>query len=251
MRSFREKVLKGEFAAGIWNNLDSSVVTEIIGLCGYDWVLLDTEHRPSTTGGLLHQMQSLSGSITVPIVRVPWLDRVAVKLALDIGAAGIMVPCIDTVEQACEAVSFMRYAPQGVRGVGAGTRASAYGFNFQQYFENSSKELLTVVQIETQLGVNNVRQIAEVDGVDVVFVGPVDLSVSIGMLKRFADSKFMDILAAVAHDVRIVGKAAGILLPGLELLPDVQKMGYSFVAVSSDIGAMTMQLKAIIQSMRT
>ena len=132
MFDIRERVLKGEFVAGTWCSLGSPAAAEITALCGFDWVLLDAEHAPSTTAGIMSQMQAVSRFATAPIVRVPWLDRVAVKWSLDIGAAGIMVPYVETVEQAREAVSFMRYAPEGVRGVAGATRASV-GFGALQY----------------------------------------------------------------------------------------------------------------------
>jgi 2-keto-3-deoxy-L-rhamnonate aldolase RhmA len=172
MFDIRERVLRGDFVAGTWCSLPAAA--EITGLCGFDWALLDSEHAPTTTAGLMAQMQALSRFLTAPIVRIPWLDRVAIKWSLDIGAAGIMVPYVETEEQAREAVSFMRYAPEGVRGVAGATRASDFGFGFKDYFAESNKRLLTVAQMETQLAVDNSRAIAAVDGVDVLFVGPMD-----------------------------------------------------------------------------
>ncbi len=250
MFDIRERVLKGEFVAGTWCSLGSPAAAEITALCGFDWVLLDAEHAPSTTAGIMGQMQAVSRFATAPVVRIPWLDRVAIKWSLDIGAAGIMVPYVETVEQAREAVSFMRYAPEGVRGVAGATRASAFGFEFPQYFAEANRRLLTVAQMETRLAVDNSRAIAAVDGVDVLFVGPMDLSTSLGMPKRFADPAFMEVLGIVADNARAEGKACGILLPNADLIPRFKEMGYTFVAVSSDVNVLSRHLKDIERALR-
>lgn len=245
MFDIRKRVLNGEFVAGTWSSLGSPAAAEITALCGFDWVLLDAEHAPSSTAGIMGQMQAISRLQTAPIVRIPWLDRVAIKWNLDIGAAGIMVPYVETVEQAKEAVSFMRYAPHGVRGVAGATRASDYGFDFSRYFAEANQRVLTIVQMETRLAVENSRAIAAVDGVDVLFVGPMDLSTSLDMPKRFADLKFMEILQLISDNAHAEGKACGILLPNVDLLPRFKEMGYTFVAVSSDVNVLTRHLKEI------
>lgn len=249
MFDIRQRVLNGEFVAGTWCSLGSPAAAEITALCGFDWVLLDAEHAPSSTAGIMGQMQAISRLSTAPIVRIPWLDRVAVKWNLDIGAAGIMVPYVETVEQAREAVSFMRYAPEGVRGVAGATRASDYGFDFPQYFAEANQRMLTIAQMETRLAVDNSRAIAAVDGIDVLFVGPMDLSTSLGMHKRFADPAFMEILQLVSDNARAEGKACGILLPNVDLVPRFKEMGYTFVAVSSDVNVLTKNFKDIARAL--
>lgn len=250
MNSFKEKIRKGDVVLGIFNNIDSSIITEIIGLCQFDWILLDTEHRPSSSLEILHQLQSLKDTSCVPIVRVPWLDRVPVKVMLDAGASGLMFPSIDTREQAEEAVSYMRYAPQGVRGVSAGTRACRYGLDFPSYFRSSNEDLLGIMQIETQSGIDNIGEIARTDGVDVVFVGPMDLSTSINMPKRFEDEKFIEILKYIAAETKKAGKSAGIQIPNLGLLDTVMSFGYTFIAISSDVSALTGCLKESLSKAR-
>lgn len=250
MSSFKEKIMSGRPSLGIWNNIDSSVISEIIGLFDFDWVLLDTEHRPSTTQNLLNQLQSLSNSKTTPIIRVPWLDRVPVKLALDIGVNAVMFPSIDTKEQAEQAVSFMKYAPEGVRGVTGASRACAYGLDFPRYFKDSNDDVLTIIQVETQKAVDNVRDLASVQGVDVVFVGPMDLSTAINKPNRFEDESFVGILRNVAQEVRAQNKIAGIQIPNYGYAKLVKELGYTFIAVSSDTNAFTYGLKTFCQKTR-
>ena len=239
MYDIRQRILKGEFVTGTWFSLGSPVAAEIAGLCGFDWALLDAEHAPSTTAGIMAQMQALSRFRTAPIVRVPWLDRVHMKWALDIGCAGIMVPYIETVAQAEEALAYMRYAPQGNRGVGAGTRASNYGFDWPAYAAEANSRLVTIAQMETRLAVDNSRAIAALEGIDVLFVGPMDLSTSLNMPQRFADPAFMAVLEEVAANARAAGKASGILLPDAQLVPALRELGYTFIAVSSDINMLS------------
>lgn len=249
MYDIRQRVLSGDFVAGTWLSLASPVAAEIAGLCGFDWALLDAEHAPSTTASIMAQMQSMGRFRTAPIVRVPWLDRVHMKWALDIGCAGIMVPYIETVEQAQEALAFMRYAPQGTRGVGAGTRASDYGYNWSEYSAKANEKLLTIAQMETQLAVDNSKAIAALDGIDVLFVGPMDLSTSLNMPGRFTDPAFMKVLQDIADNARTAKKAAGILLPNVQLVPALRQIGYTFIAVSSDINMVAQGFKQLQQQM--
>ena len=158
------------------------------------------------------------------------------KRALDLGAAGIMVPYIQTATEAQNAVRYLRYPPEGLRGAAASPRATGYGANFETYFSEANHNLLSVHQIETARAIENLQDIAAVDGVDVLFVGPLDLSISVGMPKRFDDPEFRQLLSKVAHSARQAGKAAGILLPSAELIDLVHGIGFTFVAVGSDGG---------------
>lgn len=250
MRYIRERVLQQEPVSGIWCGLASSVSAEMIGLCGYDWVLLDQEHSPSTGFSLLGQMQALGASQTAPIVRVPWLDRIYSKNALDLGAAGIMFPNIDTPGLAKEAVSHLRYPPHGIRGVGGSTRCSGYGFSFGTYFPTAADNLLCVVQIENGQAVENCEAIAAVDGVDVLFVGPMDLGAAVEMPERFNDVHFTALVRRVADAARNENKAAGILLADAALVPFVAEMGYTFVALGQDVSVLAKGLKSNLQTLR-
>ncbi|MDR2077297.1 MAG: 2,4-dihydroxyhept-2-ene-1,7-dioic acid aldolase [Desulfovibrio sp.] len=251
MYYIRERVLAGEFMAGTWCSLGSAIAAEIVGLAGYDWVLLDSEHAPSTAPGLMAQMQALSRFAAAPIVRIPWLDQVYIKWALDLGASGIMVPYVETEEQAACAVSCMRYSPQGIRGLGTATRASDYGYAFPDYFSRANAELLTVVQIETLRAVDNAAAIAAVNGVGVLFVGPMDLSNNGKMPGKFSDPRFMDMLEGIAAAARGQGKACGILLPEAGLVPSLREIGYTFIAVGSDSGLLTRHFRENLALMRS
>lgn len=249
MYYIRKRVAAGEFVAGTWCSLASPAICEMVGETGYDWMLIDMEHAPGTPVSLLQQLQAIRGFSLAPIVRVPSLDRAYVKWALDLGASGIMYPCIDTAEQAAEAVAFMRYDPRGVRGVSGAARCAGYGRRFSAYVAEADENLLTVVQIESALAVENCEAIARTDGVDVLFVGPMDLSTNLGLPGRFGDQRFMDVLQRVADTARIAGRACGILLPDPGLVPRLRDMGYTFVAVSSDTNILVRYLAEYRQRM--
>ncbi|MDL2210314.1 2,4-dihydroxyhept-2-ene-1,7-dioic acid aldolase [Desulfovibrio sp. OttesenSCG-928-O18] len=250
MRWIREQVLKREFCAGMWCSLASSIPAEIIGQTGYDWVLLDQEHSPATGFSLLGQLQALAPSATAPIIRLAQLDWAAAKSALDLGASGLMFPNIDSVETAATAASYLRYPPRGLRGVGGSVRATAYGRDFETYFKTAGDNLLGVMQIETAKGVDAIEAIAAVDGVDVLFVGPMDLSTSLQMPDRFKDERFVKVLQRVADAAASAGKASGILLPDTGVLPLVKNMGYTFVAVGQDLVILAKNLRENLQKIR-
>ena len=250
MLFIRDRVLKKEFFAGMWCSLASSIPAEIIGLAGYDWVLLDQEHSPASNFSLLGQMQALSASNTAPIVRLPQLNWGAAKTALDLGASGLMFPNIDSVEAATTAVSYLRYPPRGARGVGGSVRATAYSYNFESYFASADDKLLGVIQIENIQAVANSEAIAAVDGVDVLFVGPADLSTYLQMPKRFNDERFVKILRQLAGAAANQGKASGILIADTTLLPLVKEMGYTFVSVGQDLVMLAKSLKENLRLVR-
>lgn len=244
MYFIKEDVRAGKFMAGAWCNLASSITTEMAARAGFDWILIDQEHGPGDNLTLLGQLQAVGGRPTAAIVRIAWNERVRFKRALDLGASGIMIPYIETAEAAALAVEYMRYPPEGQRGVAASPRATGYGTEFDTYFTQSAHNLLTVVQIETGRAVANAAEIAAVDGVDVLFVGPLDLGISLGLPGRFDDPEYRAILARVAATARNAGKAAGILVPSRQLLDMVYAMGFRFVAVGSDGGMVTQGMQA-------
>jgi 2-keto-3-deoxy-L-rhamnonate aldolase RhmA len=244
MHFIREQVLSGRFMAGAWCNLASSLTTEMAARAGFDWILIDQEHGPGDSIMLLQQIQAIGDRPSAPIVRIAWNEMPRFKRALDLGASGIMIPYIQTAEEAARAVGYLRYPPEGQRGVAVSPRATGFGTNFETYFSEANRSLLTVTQIETGKAVQNAKEIAAVDGVDVLFVGPMDLSISVGLPGRFNDRSFQDLLSKVASTARAAGKAAGILLPSEQQIEMVYEMGFRFVAVGSDSGLVMQGMKA-------
>lgn len=248
--TFRARVLARDFLTGFWLNLGSALTAEMAGLAGFDWVMLDHEHGPGSDTTILHQLQAVAATPATCLVRIAANEPPRFKRVLDAGAQGVMVPYVSTASEARAAVQAMRYPPRGIRGVARLTRASAFGARFEEYFEHAHEWLLTLVQIETQEALDNAAEIAEVEGVDVVFVGPMDLTTSMGIPGQYGDARFHDALGEVADAAHNAGKAAGILLLDPANLPLVRELGYTVVALGSDGGAVQAGLKQSLERLR-
>lgn len=250
MNFIRERVLNREFMAGAWCNLASGITVEMASTMGYDWVLVDQEHGPGDNMTLFGQIQAISVGSAAPLVRIAWNEMPRFKRALDIGAAGIMVPYVQNRQEAELAAASMRYSPAGLRGVASSPRAAGYGAGFESYHAAANASLLTIVQIETAQTLKNLDDIAAVKGVDVLFVGPLDLSTSLNMPARFDDPRFIKVLETVARAAKKAGKAAGILLPGPGLTEQVRSLGFTFVAAGSDGGMVMTGLKHALDELQ-
>lgn len=248
MKFIRERVLNGEIMFGIGANLGSSLTVEMIGAAGFDWTWIDCEHGAGGYSELIGQIQAAGIYDSAPVVRIAWNEAPRFKRVLDLGAAGIMVPYVNTAEEAAQAAAAMRYPPQGVRGVARFNRACGFGQGFDDYFQNANRQLLTVVQVETRQAVQNAPAIAAVEGIDVLFVGPLDLSVNLGIPQQYENPDFLCALDAVADACKNHGKAAGMLVPSLTYLEDVIGRGFTFLVVGSDGGIMAGGLKTILST---
>lgn len=246
MQFIRERVLNGEIMAGTWCNLGSSITVEIAARAGFDWVLIDLEHGAGDLAVLPMQLQAASTGTTAPIVRIAWNEAPRFKRVLDMGAAGVMVPYVSTAEEAQAAASYMRYPPRGVRGVAKLNRATDFGFGFEEYFQNANEGLLTVVQIETQDAVKNIDDIAAVDGADVLFVGPLDLSTNLGVQQQYDHPDFREAVTRVVSAAKNHGKAAGILLLDPSQVEVAAEDGFTFLAHGSDSGMVAKGMRTVL-----
>ena len=236
MRFIQDRVVGGEVLTGCFCTMGSTVSVEIAGHAGFDWLVLDLEHGAGDLETLYRQLQAAAGTPAAALVRIAWNEPPRFKRALDAGADGIMVPYVRSAEEAAAAVASMRYPPAGIRGVASSVRATRFGAGFAEYRAGSDDGLLTVLQIETADGVDAASDIAAVDGVDVLFVGPNDLSFSMGLPQQFDHPDFVDALIRVADGAKAAGKAAGILLQTADQVPAAIERGYTFVALGSDGG---------------
>ena len=214
---YRDNPLKARLAAGrpalgCWLSWAYPVAAEVIGLAGYDCVVIDHEHGFGGLAETVGCLQALSATAAAAVVRVPWNDPVYIKRVLDLGVDGIMVPSVSTAEEARAAVAACRYPPRGLRGAAYGqARAADYGLAKQRYRDAADDALLIICQIETLAGVDNIAEIAAVDGVDVLFVGPYDLSGSLGKLGRFDDPQVADTIRAAERAIMATGVWLGAL----------------------------------------
>jgi 4-hydroxy-2-oxoheptanedioate aldolase len=233
VNAFKGALREGRPQIGLWSVLANASVAELLGASGYDWLLIDMEHAPNELTGVQAQLQALRGSATTPIVRPPWNDMVWLKRVLDLGAQTLLVPYVQTAEEAADAVAFMRYPPAGRRGVAGGTRATQWG-RIRDYYKRVEDELCLLVQVESRQGLENLDAIAATPGVDGVFIGPADLSADMGHL---GDPQHPDVQAAIEDAVRRIraaGKAAGILARGEDGARRWLSAGCLFVAVGVD-----------------
>ena len=231
---FKRALRAGTPQIGIWSALASPIVAEILSNSGCDWVLLDTEHAPNELPMVQSQLHAMQGGIAAPVVRAPWNDMVMIKRFLDIGAQSLLLPYVQTVEEARNAVAYTRYPQQGVRGVALGTRAAGYG-RTKDYLKNAHTELCLLVQVETRKGIANMEAIAATDGIDGVFIGPNDLSTDMGYAGNWQHPDMWKVIEQAARTIRAAGKAPGILVGEAEAQRCLD-MGYLFVAAITDIG---------------
>lgn len=233
---FKQRLQAGERLAGTFLNLGSAFTVEMAGCAGFDWLLLDHEHGVGGEDTMLHQLQAASATPAFPIVRIAANETARFKRALDFGAGGIMVPWVNTAAEAQQAVASLRYPPRGVRGVMKATRASEFGSGFADYYAHGHERLVLVAQIETVEALANVEEIAAVDGVDVLFIGPMDLTTSLGIQEQFNHPKYLEAVKRITAAARTAGKATGILLLNPALLPMCREFGITFIALGSDGG---------------
>lgn len=232
----KAKLLEGETVYGFIHCLAHAQVAEMIGQAGYDFVMIDGEHGP---GGMSEHLACLQGVAATPataILRVAANDTVMIKRALDIGIEGILVPDIRTVEEAGAAAAACFYPPVGNRGFSAGTvRASDYCLNVKKYTGDDGAELLVCLMIESAQGVENVRGIADIEGVDVIQVGPFDLTYDLGIPGQFEHPKFLEAMDKVEAEVKAAGKIlGGVPLPGMPL-EIILERGYRFITMGADV----------------
>lgn len=249
MKGLKQRLLRGETLLGCWLNLGSAITAEIIGLAGYDWVLIDLEHGAGSEADVLHQLQALEHTSAAAIVRVESCERQRYHRVLDLGAEGIMCPRVNTPEEGQKAAAAIAYPPQGVRGIAKMLRACNYGTTFDEYLGNSQKNLVGIIQVETEESLSNLDVLASLEGIDVLFVGPADLSISLGIFGEFQHPRFLEAIQATAKAAIRHGKAAGTLLQTPEQFHQFYDLGYRFLACGSDGNFMNSGAREMFQNL--
>ena len=252
MNAFRQliKAAGGHPPLGTWIGSASPLVAEAVGHSGFDWGVLDMEHSPLELMNLLHLLHAVGATKMVPVVRVPANDPVTIKRVLDIGATTLQVPFIENAEQARLAVAAMRYAPQGVRGLDANCRAARFGLA-STHLRTVNQSISLIAELETVESLRELEAIAAVDGVDALFVGPGDLSASMGYTGQFTHPAVIDVMAQAVQRAKRLGKPVGTIGPTPEVVAQFRAIGFDFVAVGSDIGLLMRAAHAAIAALRT
>lgn len=235
--AFKVALNAGQPQIGLWSSLCSNIASEIIAGSGFDWIVLDTEHAPNEVPGLLSQLQAMATSPTEPVVRVAWNDAVVIKRVLDIGARALLIPFVQNATEARAAVAATRYPPRGIRGVSVAPRANRYG-RLAGYHHVAHESVCVIVQIETRVACAEIEAIAEVEGVDGIFIGPSDLAADMGHLANPRHSEVQAAISDACLRIRAAGKAAGMLTGDPDEACRYLAAGFTFVAMGSDAGVL-------------
>lgn len=241
---FKRAIKAGRSQIGLWCSLASNISVEIVAGSGFDWLLLDTEHSPNELNMVYGQLQAVMENQVQPIVRPPWNDQVMIKRFLDAGVQTLLVPMVQTVEEAEQAVASTRYPPRGVRGFASASRSSRFG-RVKDYHTRCEEEICVLVQIETKQGLDNLEAIAAVEGVDGVFIGPGDLSAGLGYLGDQGNPAFRPVLEDAMRRIKATGKAPGILTGDEALARRCIELGCLFTAVGADSGILARGSEAL------
>lgn len=251
VNSFKRALAQKRPQIGLWAGLANSYAVELLATTGFDWLVLDAEHSPNDPRSVLSQLQAMAPYATHPVVRVPAGDTVLIKQYLDIGAQTLLVPMVETAEQAGQIVAATRYPPAGVRGVGSALARAARWNQVDGYLKDCEGELCVLVQVESVRGLGNLKDIAATPGVDGVFFGPADLAASMGQLGR---SGAPDVVSAIELGIDVVaaaGKAAGVLTVDPAAARRYLDLGALFVAVGLDVTLLVQAARDLAAKFRT
>jgi 2-keto-3-deoxy-L-rhamnonate aldolase RhmA len=255
MNAFTQMMDKAEAGAvksaplGSWVMSASPVVAEAMGCAGFDWSVIDMEHSPLDLTNLVHVLQAVAGTPMLPVTRVPWNDTVLTKRVLDAGVTTLLVPFVQNAEEARRAVAATRYPPEGVRGLAGMSRGSRFG-TAPDYFKTANAGITVIVQLETMEAVNQLEAIAAVPGLGGLFLGPADLSASMGYVGQLTHPEVMKVMADAARRARAAGLHVGTVGGTPELVREYRAMGFDFVAIASDLGLLMRAATGAVQALR-
>lgn len=235
---FKEALKSGRQLPGLWSSIGSNTVAEILAHSNFDWVTLDTEHTHTTLPDLISQMQAMKEGNPAVLVRPAWNDAILIKRILDIGAQSLVIPFVQNADEARDAVAATRYPPEGIRGAAGSTRAASYGRN-KNYLHEAANEIAVIIQIETGEAAQEIEAIASVPGVDAVFIGPLDLSASLGHLNNPNHEDVQVVIKEAIEKLNAIGKPSGTLAFNPVDAKRYFDWGFQFVAVGSDIKMLT------------
>lgn len=231
---FKEAISRGEVQIGLWLSTASPYIAEMAATCNYDWLLIDGEHAPNTIQTLLGQLQAVAPYPAHPVVRPLEGNKALLKQVLDIGAQTVLVPMVDTADDARRMVDALRYPPRGGRGVGASIARASRWSRVPNYMAQAEENLCLLVQVESRTALENLDEIIDVEGVDGVFIGPADLSASLGHPDDAGHPEVTAIIERTIRRIREKGKAPGILAVDPGMARKCVEWGATFVAVAVD-----------------
>jgi 2-keto-3-deoxy-L-rhamnonate aldolase RhmA len=237
-RSIKQKFKEGKPSIGSWMSMGHVSIAEILAQAGFDWVVVETEHTAIDVSEVLRLLIAIEGRGAIPLVRLAWNDPIQAKAVMDSGAAGVIVPMVNSKEEAELAVKSIKYPPEGFRGVGL-ARAQGYGVTFDDYMSHANQDSLLMLQIEHIDAVNNIESILSVPGIDGTYIGPYDLSCSMGLPGQLDHPEVEAAKMRVLEATKKCGLAPGIHLvhphTAREELGKYVELGFRFIALGTDI----------------
>lgn len=247
---FKQALKGGQQQIGLWNSIPGPLVAEALAGCGFDWVVIDTEHAPTDVPDVLGMLQAMAPYPVSAVVRPAANDPVLIKRLLDFGAQTLILPYIQSAEEAQAAVAAVRYAPRGMRGVAGLTRASRFGA-VPDYTRRADAEICLILQVETALALSRIEEIAATDGVDGLFIGPADLAASMGHPGALDHPAVKAAIEDAIRRITATGKPAGILTSDAAFARACMGWGTRFTAVGMDIGLMLQAARGLAASYRS
>jgi 2-dehydro-3-deoxyglucarate aldolase len=247
--SFRADMRAGKRLIGCWCSLANPITTEVLGIAGFDWLLLDGEHAPNDVTTFIPQLMALKDSVSAPVVRPSWNNPVELKRLLDAGFYNFLIPFIESSDEARRAVAATRYPPAGFRGVSVSQRSNRFG-SVAGYLDNINEQICVMVQIESRKGAAAAAEIAAVEGVDGIFVGPSDLAAALGHLGNSNHVEVQEVIGQIFAAAKAAGKPIGILAPVEADARRYLEQGATFVAVGSDLGVFRLATQALVDRYR-
>ncbi|MFA5664514.1 aldolase/citrate lyase family protein [Castellaniella sp.] len=248
--AFKQALRSNQAQIGLWAGTADPYVTEILAGTGFDWLVIDAEHAPNDLRTILGQLQAMAPYPTAPVVRTPSADPAGLKQLLDIGAQNLLIPMVDTAEQARALAAATRYPPQGTRGVGTALARAARWKLIPDYLQRANDEICLMVQVESVRALENLEAITAVDGVDGVFFGPTDLGASMGHIHDPGNPAIRQAVEDGMRTVLSMGKAAGVLTTSQAFAQSCLALGAQFVAVGLDTLLIIDAAKALLEKYR-
>ena len=243
--TFKQALAQGDRQIGCWLSSGEAVIAEIMGACGFDWLVIDGEHGPNDIRSIRDQLMALEASASHPVVRLPIGETWMVKQVLDVGAQNILIPMVETADQARDMVRACQYPPHGTRGVGAtAARATMFG-KTSEYIQTADQEICLLLQVENRAGIENLDAILAVEGVDGVFIGPADLSTDMGHQGNSAHPEVRAVTSDALQRIKAAGKSPGILGVAEEATQAYFDMGAEFLAVGIDMVLLAQNARAL------
>jgi len=234
----KKKLKNGQKTIGAFLQTLSPVAAEILGQCGFDWLIVDLEHAPGDFANLQAQLQAMNGSDVIPFARAPWNDEVAIKRILDTGVMGVLIPYVNTREEAEAAVAACKYPPRGVRGVAGSPRAAGYTGNTMPYLTSANAETIVMIAVETTEAVENLDEILRVPDLDGIFIGPMDLASSMGHLGNPGHPDAQRQIDIIEEKVLASDKFLGTVATTRDKAKDCFAKGYQWLVVMQDGAAL-------------